>query len=78
MSQRKLHWPYFVQWREWYLVHFQNEGFSITALEVAWCNRGNHAVFLGQRTDDSMFTVNPRARNQATELSWGDDDIAEI
>ena len=78
MSQRKFHWLYFVQWREWYLVHFQNEGFSITALEVAWNTDRRYAVFLGKRNDGCMFTVNPRAKSQAAELSWDTDDIAEI
>ena len=76
-SQRQFHWPYFVQGREWYRQRFLGE-FSITAFEVAWSNRGDHAVFLGQRNDGRMFTVNPRAHHQAAELSWDTDDIAEI
>ena len=77
-SQRQFHWPYFVQGREWYRQRFLGE-FSITAFEVAWSNRGarGYAVFLGQRNDGRMFT-DPRARNQAVELSWDTDDIAEI
>ena len=77
-SQGQFHWPYFVQRREWYRHYFEFQGLGITKFEVAWCNRGSHAVFLGQRSDGRMFTVNPRARNQAAELSWDTDDIAEI
>ena len=36
-------------------ANFEGEGFRITAWSVAWSNRG--------------FTVNPRAKNQAAELS---------
>ena len=76
-SQRQFHWPYFVQRREWH--YFELLGFGITAFEVAWCDRGyGYAVFLGQRSDGRMSTGNPRARNQAAELSWDTDDIAEI
>ena len=57
---------------------FEGVGFFITAFEVAWSDRGHHAVFLGQRNDGRMFTVNPRAPHQAAELSWDTDDIAEI
>ena len=78
-SQRQFHWPYFVQRREWYRHYFELQGFGITAFEVAWCDRGyGYAVFLGQRSGGRMFTVNPRAHNQAAELSWDTDDIAEI
>ena len=57
---------------------FEGVGFFITAFEVAWSDRGHHAVFLGQRNDGRMFTVSPRAPHQATEWSWDTDDIAEI
>ena len=53
-------------------------GESITEFEVAWSKRCGHAVFFGRRSDGCYFTVNPMARNQAAELSWGVDDIAEI
>ena len=76
-SQRKFQWPYFVLQREWFRQHFADLGFHITAFEVAWSNRGSHAVFLGQRSDGCMFTVNPRVR-QAAELHWDTHDIAEI
>ena len=74
-SQRRFHWPYFVQRREWFRQHF--EGFSITAREVAWITDRGYAVFLGKRNDGRMFTVNPRAP-QAKEFSWNTNDIAEI
>ena len=78
-SQRQFHWPFFVQRREWYRHYFELQGFGITAFKVAWCDRGyGHAVFLGQRSDGRMFTVNPRAPRQAAELDWDTDDIAEI
>ena len=77
-SQRQFQWPYFVRQREWFRQHFEGEGFHITAFEVAWSSRGDHAVFLGQRNDGRMFTVSPRAPHQATEWSWDTDDIAEI
>ena len=77
-SQRQFQWGYFVQRRLWFAQYFEVVGFFITAFEVAWSNRGHHAVFLGQRNDGRMFTVNPRAPHQAAELSWDTDDIAEI
>ena len=74
-SQGQFNWPYFVQRRKW----FQVEGYKITAFEVVvLSDRREHAVFLGSRSDGSLFTVNPRARNQEKEFSWGCDDIAEI
>ena len=77
-SQRQFQWGYFVQRRLWFAQFFEGVGFFITAFEVAWSNRGHRAVFLGQRNDGRMFTVNPRAHHQAAELSWDTDDIAEI
>ena len=76
VSQGQFDWPYFVHRRQWFQDHFM--GFSITTFEVAWNNRNQCAVFIGRRNDDRPFTVNPRARNQAKELSWDLKDIAEI
>ena len=76
-SQRQFQWGYFVQRRLWFAQYFEVVGFFITAFEVAWSNRGHRAVFLGQRSDGRMFTVNPRDP-QAKEFSWDTGDIAEI
>ena len=67
-SQGQLH-----QWLREHCVDF-----SITEFELVWSNRHGHAVFLGRRSDGWPFVVNPWARDQAAELSWGTDDIAEI
>ena len=76
-SQGQFNWPLFVQRREWFRNHFVGE--EITDFEVGWSTRCEHAVFFGRRrSDGSYFTVNPWARNQAAELSWGVDDIAQI
>ena len=75
-SQGQFHWHYFVLRRQWFREHFVD--FSITEFEVAWSNRHWHTVFLGRRSDGWPFVVNPWARNQAAELSWGWQDIAEI
>ena len=77
-SQHQFQWGYFVQGRDWFRQHFEGGDFHIKTFEVAWSNSGKHAVFLGKRNDGRMFTVNPRAPHQATELSWDTDDIAEI
>ena len=79
-SQRQFQWGYFVQRRLWFAQFFEGVGFFVTAFEVAWSNRGKHAVFLGKRNDERMFTVNPRAprHGQAAELDGDTDDIAEI
>ena len=73
--QGQFNWPYFVQRREWFQTHFQ--GFTIASFELAWSDRHKHAVFVGSRCDGKQFTVNPRARAQALEFSWGWDGVAE-
>ena len=80
-SQRRFHWPYFVQRREWYRQHIEDEGMHIMKFEVVWSHRRRgdgigQAVFLGMRSDGQWFTVNPRA-GAAKEFSWLD-DITEI
>ena len=51
--------------------------FSITEFEVVCSNRYGHAVLLGRRSDGWPYVVNPWARNQAADMSWGRQDIAE-
>ena len=77
-SQSQFNWPYFVQGRAWYNTHFEGAPFDIKSFEVVWDNNKNQAVFLGTRADQVKFTVNPRARNQKEELTWGTDGIAEV
>ena len=74
-SQRQFNWPYFVQRRKWFQEHFNREGFTIAAFELAWSDRHGPAVFVGCRSDGKQFTVNPRS--VAAEFSWGCDDVSE-
>ena len=76
-SQRQFQWGYFVQRRLWFAQYFEVVGFFITAFEVAWSNQQDHAVFVGTRSDEWTFTVNPRARTQEREFSWGADNVSE-
>ena len=73
--QGHFNWPYYIQWRAWFQEHF--EGVSVARFQMAWSNRLRHPVFVGQRSDGWSFTVNPNARSQAHEFSWGCDDISE-
>ena len=75
-SQRQFQWLYFVQQRERFQQHIQNEGFHITKFEVVRNTRWKHPVFLGERSDGQMFAVDPWVH--ATEPSWNTDDIADI
>ena len=77
-SQCQFQWPYFVQRREWFRQHFEGEGFHIAKFEVAWRNRWDEAVFLGQRNGGKMFMVDPWVWPAVEQLSWKTDDIAEI
>ena len=77
-SQGKFHWPFFVERRELFEKQFVDESLRIMTFEVAWSKRCKHAVFFGRRSDGRHFTVNPRARNPATEVSWGLDDLVGI
>ena len=77
-SQGQFNWPYFVQRRRWFPQNFGGPwGYTITAFEVAWSNQQDHAVFVGTRSDEWTFTVNPRARTQEREFSWGADNVSE-
>ena len=78
-SQGQFHWPYYVQRRTWFREHFVSGDttFSITKFELAWSEGHGHAVFVGCRSDGWSFTVNPWARNQAREFSWGSDNVSE-
>ena len=76
-SQGQFDWPYYVQRRTWFQMHFVSEAFSITKFELAWSDGRGHAVFVGCRSDGRSFTVDPWARSQDREFSWGSDDVSE-